>query len=282
MGPTASGKTDAAIALCETYPVEIISVDSALIYSDMNIGTAKPEPALLEKYPHHLIDIRTPLDSYSAAEFCSDTQKAIEAIRQKNKIPLLVGGTMLYFKALQEGLSEVPPTDKKIREAITAYILEQGIQTAYMRLMTVDPLLAERLKPTDTQRISRGLEVFESTGKPLSFFQSQKKKQAAFSFINLAMISLPRDILHERIATRFKKMINEGLIEEVEMLQKKYPALNDTFPSMRSVGYRQVLAYLAGDYDKNTLLEKSIAATRQLAKRQLTWLRSWDNIIPYG
>lgn len=277
LGPTASGKTAAALALAEHYPLEIISLDSALVYCDMDIGTAKPSAEEQAAVVHHLIDIIDPADSYSAAQFRTDAIRLIEQIRIKGKQPLIVGGTMLYYKALRDGLSNLPMADPHIRAQLDEQAMAIGWPGMHARLAIVDPASAERLEPNDSQRIQRALEIYELTGKPLShWFAEQEQNQTANASPRLIPIALEptdRKVLHERIALRFKKMLQEGLIDEVEKLKSR-PDLHLNLPSMRCVGYRQTWEYLDGHYDQSALLEKGIAATRQLAKRQLTWLRA--------
>lgn len=279
-GPTASGKTAAALAIAQQYDVEIISVDSALVYCGMDIGTAKPSAAELASVPHHLIDIRDPLNAYSAAEFVADAKRLMVDISSRGKLPLLVGGTMLYFKALFDGLDEMPKADPAIRAAIATEALEKGWPAMHALLATVDPLTAARLEPQDSQRISRALEVFRVSGQPLSFFhQKTATKNIAGddrSACTTALISLEpveRSWLHGRIAQRFDIMLDSGFIEEVKTLRARGD-LNPDLPSMRCVGYRQAWEALDGISPISELREKGIAATRQLAKRQITWLRS--------
>ncbi|CEK11728.1 tRNA (adenosine(37)-N6)-dimethylallyltransferase MiaA [Legionella hackeliae] len=278
MGPTASGKTALACELTKTFPFEIISVDSAMIYREMNIGTAKPSAEELQLTPHYLIDILDPIESYSAAQFCEDVVELIEEIFQKGKFPLLVGGTMMYFNALQKGLSVLPQADEAIRMELLQQAERHGWSYLHQQLEKVDPLSAKRIHPNDTQRIQRALEVYQLTGKPLSFFWSEQKGAVKYHFVNLILFPEHREWLHERIALRFEHMLNNDLVGEVAQLLQKWQ-LPPTCPSMRSVGYRQVINYLAGDYDFETLKHKGIVATRQLAKRQLTWLRSWSDGI---
>jgi tRNA dimethylallyltransferase len=274
MGPTASGKTALACELLQHFPFEIVSVDSAMIYKEMDIGTAKPSPQELKKTPHHLIDIADPPENYSAAEFCEDAVKLIEAIYERKKMPLLVGGTMMYFNALQQGLSALPQADEIIRANLLSEAERHGWSYLHEQLKEIDPLAAERIHPNDTQRIQRALEVFKLTGKPLSFLWSEQKGASKYRYVNLILLPEQRDWLHRRIALRFEDMLARDFVSEVAQLLQKWQ-LPPTCPSMRSVGYRQVINYLAGDYDYDTLRDKGIAATRQLAKRQLTWLRQW-------
>lgn len=281
MGPTASGKTELALALAHELPIEIINVDSAQIYRQMDIGSGKPSHAERQVVPHHLMDILDPIESYSAAQFCLDATRLIKEITTRGKLPVLVGGTMLYFKALQQGLAELPRSSLSVRAAIIANAEEQGWEALYQELNRCDPLTAARLKPTDKQRIGRALEVFKMTGKPLSSWLATTRQQApSIEFINIALISLatPRSVLHERIAARFDKMLTQGLVAEVEKLYARGD-LDLSFPSIRAVGYRQVWQYLAQTHSYEEMRTKAIAATRQLAKRQLTWLRSWPALV---
>ncbi|MDI9818421.1 MULTISPECIES: tRNA (adenosine(37)-N6)-dimethylallyltransferase MiaA [unclassified Legionella] len=278
MGPTASGKTAMACELLKLFPFELVSVDSAMVYREMNIGTAKPSPEELKEAPHHLIDILDPNESYSAAQFCEDAVELVEAIYKRGKFPLLVGGTMMYFNALQQGLSPLPQANDAIRAELLQQAARHGWSYLHQQLKQIDPLSAQRIHPNDTQRIQRALEVFHLTGKPLSFFWSEQKGAARYHFINLILFPKDRAWLHQRIAIRFKQMLANDLVGEVAQLLQKWQ-LPPTSPSMRSVGYRQVINYLAGDYDYDTLSLKGIAATRQLAKRQLTWLRNWQEAL---
>ena len=279
MGPTASGKTGVAVELAQHLPVEIISVDSALVYRDMNIGTAKPDAATLARAPHHLIDILYPTAAYSAAAFRHDALRLMQDITSRGKIPLLVGGTMLYFKALREGLSDLPQADPAIRAALDAEIAQHGIQHLYQQLAQVDAETAARLKPGDTQRIQRALEIYRITGMPMSVLIVQKESaKLPYRILPIALIPTDRSALHARIATRFAAMLEQGLLDELRMLRNKYPLHRD-MTSMRCVGYRQAWQFMEGEINKGELLDKGVAATRQLAKRQLTWLRSMpDNI----
>lgn len=279
MGPTASGKTSVAVELAQQLPVELISVDSALVFRDMNIGTAKPDAATLKTAPHHLIDIINPTEVYSAATFRADALHLMQDITSRGKIPLLVGGTMLYFRALRFGLSELPQADAQVRSEIDEQAEILGWPRMHDELRKVDPDTAARLKPNDSQRIQRALEIYRISGQPMSTLLSQQEAyQLPYNLIPIALIPSERKQLHQRIETRFVDMLKQGLLDELEDLQRKY-VLNSEMPSMRCVGYRQAWQYLAGDIDKNDLLDQGIAATRQLAKRQLTWLRGMtDNI----
>ena len=281
MGPTASGKTAAAVELARHLPVELISVDSALVYQDMNIGTAKPDAATLAVAPHHLIDLIDPTEVYSAAAFRNDALRLMQEISARGKIPLLVGGTMLYFRALRFGLSDLPQADVEVRENIEEQAARHGWPAMHTELSKVDPQTAARLKPNDSQRIQRALEIYHVSGQPMSALLAlQEEYLFPYNLIPLALIPSERKLLHDRIATRFADMLKRGLAEELRELQKKYP-LNSNMASMRCVGYRQAWQYLAGEIDKSSLLEQGIAATRQLAKRQLTWLRGMQDNIEF-
>ena len=274
MGPTASGKTDVAVELAQRLPLELISVDSALVFRDMNIGTAKPDAATLARAPHHLIDIIDPTEAYSAAAFRHDALRLMADITARGKIPLLVGGTMLYFKALREGLSVLPQANPNIRAALDNEIAQHGIQHLHRQLALVDVATAARLAPNDTQRIQRALEIYRITGQPMSSQIGQQKiVDLPYRIISIALVPSERAQLHARIATRFKSMMAHGLLDELRALREKYP-LQPNMTSMRCVGYRQAWQYLDGEINEAELLEKGIVATRQLAKRQLTWLRS--------
>ncbi len=277
MGPTASGKTALALDLAREFPIEIISVDSALIYQDMNIGTAKPTMHELSTVPHHLIDILNPTEHYSVGQFVTDATALIHQIRQKNKIPLLVGGTMLYFKALQQGLAQLPTDNAEIRAEIYKKAEQQGWAALYAELLQIDPVFASKISVNDTQRIGRGLEVFYLTGQPLSFLQTQNHRPSALTFLPFALIPEDRSVLHQRIQVRINQMLEAGLIDEVILLKKKY-ILYDHLPSMRAVGYRQVWNFLENKISEKMLPDHILFATRQYAKRQLTWLRAWPDV----
>lgn len=279
MGPTASGKTGVAVELAQSLPVEIISVDSALVYRDMNIGTAKPDAATLVRAPHHLIDIIDPTAAYSAATFRHDALRLMADITARGRIPLLVGGTMLYFKALREGLDELPQADAAVRAALDAEIAQHGIAHLYRQLAAVDTETAARLAPGDTQRIQRAMEIYRVTGQPMSsLIRQQAAHELPYRVLPIALVPSDRAALHRRIATRFAQMLELGLVDELCGLQAGY-ALHPDLPSMRCVGYRQTWEFLEGKISEGELLEKGVIATRQLAKRQLTWLRSMpDNI----
>lgn len=280
MGPTASGKTHLAFDLLNHFPFEIISVDSAMIYREMNIGTAKPTPEELLRAPHHLIDIIDPVDSYSAAQFCTDALALCDLIIKKGKIPLLTGGTMMYFNALQKGLSVLPEADETIRLQIENEAMRNGWVALHEQLALIDPETAARIHAHDAQRIQRALEVYYVSGITLSTFRAEQKSLSEYHFINFALFPQDRSWLHDRIAQRFDLMLTEGLVPEVQGLQEKW-ALQPAMPAMRCVGYRQILEHLQGLYDFSTMRDKGIAATRQLAKRQLTWLRHWEDALFY-
>lgn len=278
MGPTASGKTELALAMAQQWPLEVISVDSALIYRDMNIGTAKPDTDFLQQLPHHLIDIRNPDQTYSAAEFRSDALQLMHDITQRGKIPLLVGGTMLYFKVLLEGIADMPSGTPDIRATILAEAEQLGWPAMHSKLAEIDPLSAAKVHANHSQRISRALEVYYASGETLSSLQARQTLQRPpYNFLQLALWPQERALLHQRIAQRFTQMIEQGLVDEVKLLRQRY-ALHRDLPSMRAVGYRQVWRYLDGKIDDQGLFEQGVAATRQLAKRQLTWLRKWPDL----
>ena len=276
MGPTASGKTGVAVELVQKLPLEIVSVDSALVYRGMNIGTAKPDADTLRIAPHHLIDLIDPTESYSAARFREDALRVMAEITARGHVPLLVGGTMLYFKALWEGLSALPQADAALREAIEEEARERGWPALHEELSKLDPETAARLKPADAQRIQRALEVVRLTGKPMSQALAGKSSEALpYRVLPLALVPSDRAVLHERIAQRFAAMLEAGLLEELAALRKHYP-LKPGLPSMRCVGYRQAWQFMEGEYGREELLNRGIYATRQLAKRQLTWLRGME------
>ncbi|WP_291010381.1 tRNA (adenosine(37)-N6)-dimethylallyltransferase MiaA [Hydrogenophaga sp.] len=280
-GPTASGKTAAALAIAQRWPMEIVSVDSALIYRGMDIGTAKPSEAERAQVPHHLIDIREPLNAYSAAEFANDARRLIDEIQARGRTALLVGGTMLYFKALMQGLDAMPPADALVREAIAARAQAQGWPALHAELQRVDPVSAARLFPNDAQRIQRALEVFAVAGRPLSSFHGAAAPTSSPLAPNAQLSLEPTDRawLHQRIAERFDAMLAQGFVDEVRGLRARGD-LHADLPAMRCVGYRQVWELLDETQDAPTpsqlatLRDRGIFATRQLAKRQLTWLRS--------
>lgn len=275
MGPTASGKTALTLEMARRFPVEVISVDSALVYRDMDIGTAKPDAAERAVCPHHLIDLISPLDSYSAAQFCEDAERLIGEIHARGNVPLLAGGTMLYYKALLQGLSDLPQADAALRAEIDREAARLGWPAVHARLAVLDPQTAERLKPTDAQRIQRALEICLLTGRPMSAQIGERQvRPRNWRSLNLALVPAERSWLHARIAARFRAMLDAGFLDEVTRLRQAYPALTPQLPSMRCVGYRQAWDYQDGACDYPTFVDKGIAATRQLAKRQLTWLRS--------
>jgi tRNA dimethylallyltransferase len=302
MGPTASGKTGVAVELAQTLPVELISVDSALVFRGMDIGTAKPDAATLVRAPHHLIDIIEPTEAYSAAAFRNDALRLMADITARGRIPLLVGGTMLYFKALREGLSDLPQSNPEVRAGLDAEIAQHGIEHLHRRLAEVDAETAARLHSTDTQRIQRAMEIYLITGQPMSALLKkpslpsnplsayghplpqageglgERGDDIPYRILSVALVPSDRAVLHQRIATRFADMLKQGLLDELRGLRQKYPLHRD-MTSMRCVGYRQAWEFLEGEITEAELLEKGIAATRQLAKRQLTWLRGMpDNI----
>jgi len=277
MGPTASGKSALAATLAGNFPVEIISVDSAQIYRGMDIGTAKPSVAERRSAPHHLIDIVDPTGSYSAAQFRSDAVRLISEIAARGRIPLLVGGTMLYFKALREGLSELPESDAAVRARIDAEAAVCGWPALHAELAKVDASTAERLRPSDAQRIQRALEIYRVTGKPMSQLLGRTKSALPFRLLELALVPSDRAELHRRIESRFDAMLERGLVEELRALRERH-TLRPGLPSMRCVGYRQAWQHLEGEFGRNELRDRGIFATRQLAKRQLTWLRAMKTV----
>lgn len=277
MGPTASGKTDLAIELCENLPCEIISVDSALIYRSMDIGTAKPNQEELKKAPHKLINILDPAQSYSVAEFRRDALNAMAEITERGNIPLLVGGTMMYYKALIDGLSPLPESDSSVRKMIQSQANELGWDLLHQQLAKIDPSSAKRIHPNDPQRLMRALEVYHLTYNSMSDLMATKSDPIPYNVKQFSIAPEDRKVLHERIALRFQLMIEAGFQTEVENLRARGD-LHLDLPSIRCVGYRQMWQYLDGEFNFDQMCEKSIAATRQLAKRQLTWLRSWKNI----
>ena len=288
MGPTASGKTALAVELVQRFPMEIISVDSALVYKDMDIGTAKPDAGLLARAPHRLISFLDPAERYSAADFRMDALREMAAITAAGKIPLLVGGTMLYFKVLREGIAELPPADPDIRAQLLAEAGARGWPALHEELQRIDPVAAARIHPNDPQRLQRALEVYRHTGRTLTDWQQQQKVNGDDSWggnadnfpyraINIAVCPENRAILHERIATRFHEMLKQGLYDEVKALYERGD-LNPAMPSIRAVGYRQVWDCLDGKTSYAEMEQRGIIATRQLAKRQITWLRSWKDL----
>ena len=279
LGPTASGKSRLAMELAARHALEIVSIDSAQVYRGMDIGTAKPSPDERRAVPHHLIDLLDPTERYSAGRFRADTIRTVGEIHSRGKIPLLVGGTMLYYRALSEGLDELPSANPEIRKQIDAEAVEKGWPALHAELAKVDLRSAARLKPGDSQRIQRALEVHRITGKPISEFLNLPKVELPFELKAFSLVPEDRSDLHKRIARRFDAMLISGLVEELNVLRKKFQ-LSAELPSMRCVGYRQAWEYLEGRVSEKELRETGIAATRQLAKRQLTWLRSLPNIEP--
>jgi len=281
LGPTAAGKTDFAIDIVDRLPCEIISVDSAQIYREMNIGTGKPDAATLARAPHRLIDFLDPAQAYSASAFREDALREMQAVSEVGKIPLLVGGTMLYFKALRDGLAKMPPSDEGIRQDILEQGQREGWAAVHAQLQAIDPDSAARIHPNDPQRLQRALEVYRVSGVTMTELHRREKEggQAALPF-DLHFFAIQPDdraVLHERIARRFKGMVDQGLVAEVERLYGRGD-LDLGMPSMRAVGYRQVWQHIAGEISFDAMVEQGIIATRQLAKRQITWMRSWDNL----
>lgn len=278
MGPTASGKTELAVRLAMRFPIDVVSVDSALVYRYMDIGTAKPEPELLRRVPHELIDIREPEDSYSAGDFVRDASAAIDQSLGAGRMPLLVGGTMMYFRALTEGIAELPEADQAIRDDIDKEARERGWPGLHEALARIDPSAAARINPNDSQRIQRALEVYRASGVTLTEWQARAPGRVDRRFLKIALIAGDRRSLHERIARRLDGMFAHGFVEEVEALRSR-PGLTSEDPSMRAVGYRQVWAHLDGHGTRAEACERALFATRQLAKRQLTWLRRESELI---
>ncbi|MGN2389074.1 tRNA (adenosine(37)-N6)-dimethylallyltransferase MiaA [Pseudomonas syringae] len=288
MGPTAAGKTDLAIELSKVLPCELISVDSALVYRGMDIGTAKPSKAQLAEFPHRLIDILDPAQSYSAADFRSDALAAMAQITARGNIPLLVGGTMLYFKALLDGLADMPAANAAVRAQLEADAQAFGWQSLHDQLAVVDPVSAARIHPNDPQRLIRALEVYRVSGMSMTAHREQQTAQSTeaaasgcqqlpYTVANLAIAPADRKVLHQRIALRFEQMLDQGFLDEVLALRSRGD-LHAGLPSIRAVGYRQVWDHLDGKLTREEMQERGIIATRQLAKRQFTWLRSWDNL----
>ncbi|QCU90318.1 tRNA (adenosine(37)-N6)-dimethylallyltransferase MiaA [Thiomicrorhabdus sediminis] len=278
MGPTASGKTQLAMLLAKQLPVEIISVDSALIYRQMDIGTAKPSAAELVAVPHHLINTHDASESYSASEFVDDVKRLVDEIYQRNRLPLLVGGTMMYFNALQQGMSDLPSADESVREGLQRQ-WQENPQSLHQRLQQVDPESAERIHPNDPQRLIRAIEVYEVTGKSLTEFRRQPKKGLPdFTLLKVALIPEDRANLHKQIEKRFLAMLENGFLQEVKALYERGD-LNADMTSIRSVGYRQAWSFIEAEYDYETFIHKGVVATRQLAKRQLTWLRKESGML---
>ncbi|MBU2886660.1 tRNA (adenosine(37)-N6)-dimethylallyltransferase MiaA [Gilvimarinus agarilyticus] len=283
MGPTASGKTDLASELYQRLPVELVSVDSTLVYRGMDIGTAKPTPAELARAPHRLIDIRDPVDPYSAADFVADAEREIADIHAAGRIPLLVGGTMLYFKALLDGLAEMPAADPKVRLQIENDAGQYGWPAIHARLAEVDPECAAEIHPNHSQRVSRALEVYLSSGETMTELRRRQREEQGpllterFNVTQLAIAPRDRKTLHQRIETRFAKMMTAGLVDEVAKLYARGD-LNESLPAIRAVGYRQMWDHLAGRLSQEEAVERGVIATRQLAKRQFTWLKGWEGI----
>ncbi|MEM7502059.1 MAG: tRNA (adenosine(37)-N6)-dimethylallyltransferase MiaA [Pseudomonadota bacterium] len=281
MGPTASGKTECAVRLREQFPADIVSVDSALVYRGMDVGTAKPDAETLARAPHRLIDIREPEDSYSAGQFATDARGEIDAILGAGRVPLLVGGTMLYFRALIDGIAEMPSADATVREQLDAEAEDRGWPALHAELANVDAEAAARIAPNDRQRIHRALEVYRVSGKPLSAWQQDAKPAAGgYEFVRVALVDPAREALHQRINQRFLAMMDAGFLEEVAALRGRR-GLSASSPSMRAVGYRQLWAHLEGDTTLDEAIARGQAASRQLAKRQLTWLRGESGIAVF-
>ena len=280
LGPTASGKTAVALELARRIPAEIVSVDSAQVYREMDVGTAKPEPAERERVPHHLVDILDPDEAYSAGRFREDALRLVGEIQARGRTPILAGGTMLYFRALTRGLAELPPAQPAIRAEIEARAAIAGWPALHGELAAVDPVTAARIEPMDTQRIQRALEVHRHTGRAISSFHGEAARPLPFEVLQVVLEPSDRAVLHERIAARFRAMLARGLVDEVKRLRERY-ALDASMPSMRAVGYRQVWDTLAGGAPAATLEARGVAATRQLAKRQLTWLRGMEGVERY-
>ncbi len=277
MGPTAAGKTALAMALYDALPCDIISVDSALVFKGMDIGTAKPTAKELAAYPHQLVDIRDPSESYSAADFCQDALKAIAKSREKGRIPLLVGGTMMYFKSLIDGISPLPEADQSIRKAIELEAADKGWLAMHEQLQGFDAVSAQRIHPNDPQRLARAIEVYRKTGNTLTQLTEIKGDKVSGNVLQFAIAPKERSDLHARIELRFKQMIEQNFQQEVIGLKARGD-LHLDLPAIRCVGYRQMWQHLQGDYDHDEMVFKGVCATRQLAKRQLTWLRSWQNL----
>ena len=279
MGPTASGKTDLAVSLCKRFPCDVISVDSALVYRGMDIGTAKPDAETLMRTPHRLIDIREPEESYSAGEFVRDAYVEMDEILSAGRIPLLAGGTMMYFRALTKGIAQLPGADETLRARIDGEAGEKGWPAMHAELARVDPDAAARIKPNDRQRIQRALEVYRTSGTPLSEWHGERAPaRDDIEYLKVGLNIEPRAVLHERIGRRLDIMVDAGFVNEVAALRQR-PGLTAEHPSMRSVGYRQFWQHLDGEYDQAEARERALFATRQLAKRQITWLRSETGIF---
>ena len=280
MGPTASGKTEVAKILFDNFPVDIISVDSAQIYRGFSIGSAKPTREELTKYPHHLVDCKGPCERYSVNEFKSDVEKVSAQIYKRNKIPILVGGTMMYFNSLENPLNEMPESTTEARQNVKKDLDRYGLGEMYKKLSEIDPIIVKKIKGTDKQRIMRALEVYYISGKPISFYHKPKTKpDINYKLHKIALIPSDRVLLNNRIETRVKDMLKNGFIEEVESLLKNNPRLDLTYPALRSVGYKQVYEHIMGLISFDDLTENIVIATRQLAKRQMTWIRSMENLL---
>lgn len=279
MGPTATGKTEVALQLAKQFPVEIISVDSAMVYKGLDIGTSKPSKDILAQLPHHLVDICLPTEPYSVAHFYQDIQQVIRDVRARGNMPLLVGGTMMYFNCLTQGLAQIPEIEPNIRAKLIKQAAEQGAPVLHGELSKVDPVSAKRIHPHDTQRLIRALEVVYGSGKTINYWLRTASRDSVFQKSDtlhaFAILPDERKDLHRIIANRLEQMLSQGFINEVVGLQQQY-ILKSTLPAMRSVGYRQIWEYLNGEYSYDTLVPKILAATRQLAKRQSTWLRNWQ------
>lgn len=278
MGPTAAGKTDLALEIAKRHPVEIISVDSALVYRGMDIGTAKPSVDILARFPHHLVDILDPSEAYSAGRFRDDALALMADITARGKVPLLVGGTMLYFNALQKGMSQLPSANPQVRARLDAEAAEKGLTHLHQRLAEVDPVAAARIHVNDPQRLQRALEVYELTGKSLTELTAEEGEALPYRVSKIIVAPFDRAVLHERIAKRYRGMVENGFVDEVRALYQR-DDLHPQLPSIRAVGYRQAWSYLSGEYDMDTFIFKAIVATRQMAKRQITWLRAQDDGI---
>ncbi len=279
MGATASGKTDVAISLCKRFPCDIISVDSAMVYRGMDIGTAKPDAATLRRVPHRLIDIRDPEQSYSAGDFVRDARAEMSDILARGRIPLLVGGTMMYFRALTKGIADLPGANAAIRRDIDALAAAKGWPAVHAELRTVDPASAARINPNDSQRLQRAMEVYRLSGKTLTAWQAETRRPGDDpTYVKIALAVEPRSLLHERIGLRLQQMVEMGFLDELRALRRR-PGLTEECPAMRSVGYRQFWDYLEKRCTRDEAAEKALYATRQLAKRQLTWLRSETSVF---
>lgn len=290
MGPTASGKTDLALELMQRLPCELISVDSAMVYRGMDIGTAKPSAELLRQFPHQLVDIRDPAEAYSAAEFCTDALDLMAKATAQGRIPLLVGGTMLYFKALRDGLATMPSADPSVRADLEQQAAQEGLEALHQRLASIDPESALRIHPNDPQRLIRALEVYQVSGITMTEHRHRQQilRQTGtpgcinlpYTVAELSIAPLQRETLHRRIEQRFMAMVQQGFVDEVEQLRARED-LHPALPSMRAVGYRQVWAYLDGQLNHDQMIERGVIATRQLAKRQFTWLRGWGSELTW-